>query len=50
MEKLPTHVRLSKVLADKEQDLKDVEAAYNEHKIVNCYLSFNDKKILFFNM
>ena len=31
-------VRLSKVLADKEQDLKDVEAAYNEHKIVTAYV------------
>ena len=31
-------VRLSKVLADKEQDLKDIEAAYNEHKIVTAYV------------
>ena len=31
-------VRLSKVLADQEQDLKDVEAAYNEHKIVTAYV------------
>ena len=31
-------VRLSKVLADQEQDLKDVEAAYNEHKIVTVYV------------
>ena len=31
-------VRLSKVLADQEQDLKDVEAAYNEHKIVTVHV------------
>ena len=31
-------VSLSKVLADQEQDLKDVEAAYNEHKIVTVHV------------
>ncbi|MDO5009619.1 MAG: S1 RNA-binding domain-containing protein [Intestinibacter bartlettii] len=31
-------VRLSKVLADQENDLKDLEVAFNEHKIVTAYV------------